>query len=151
MDRFVFLIPCRPPTKNRSHRAVNGKIILSADTRAFRASVAQIAAAKKWPQIKEGRWSMLVITTAPQLRHLGEEHIPYLDSDAVLAEVRDALQEAGVLDDDLRVVSTTGEVVYRPGEEPHCLVELTRLEKVDITHTYRVYESLLVEAKGERN
>lgn len=149
MDRIVLFIPFRPPGKNRSHRAVNGRIILSHDTRTFRQSVSQIAAAKRWPQIKEGRWSMYCVATCRQVRHLGEIDIPYLDSDAVLAEVRDALQEAGVLDDDLRVVSTTGEVVYVPGADPHCLVELTRMSEGDVNLTQRVYESLLMEAQGE--
>ena len=54
-------------------------------------------------------------TIAPTLRHLDVD-VPHIDSDASLSAAKDALQAAGVLDDDVRVIEDRTATVYRKGE-----------------------------------
>ena len=85
------------------------RIILTKAYRKFVALIAEEARRQGAPQIRSGRWRLSVYTTWPRLRHLEESggtsrDFPMGDSDASLSGAKDALQEAGVLDDDFRVV-----------------------------------------------
>lgn len=58
--------------------------------------------------IREGRWMLEVVSFWPTQRHLdGAEQFANGDSDAPLSMVRDALQRAGVIDDDMRLSDRT--------------------------------------------
>jgi Holliday junction resolvase RusA-like endonuclease len=100
--------------KNERYAAVRGnpypRIILTKAYRDFVGLVAEEVRRLGVPQIKSLRWALTVYTTWPRLRHLDETKdssgdFPMGDSDASLSGVKDALQEAGVLADDVRFVS----------------------------------------------
>lgn len=99
--------------KNERYQAVRGRpfprIILTKAYRDFVTLIVEEARRQGAPQIRSGRWRLSVYTTWPRLRHLDESggtsrDFPMGDSDASLSGAKDALQEAGVLDDDFRVV-----------------------------------------------
>lgn len=69
------------------------------------------------PVIAKGAWHLEVLTVWPTQRH----HACGLktangDDDASVSMVKDALQAAGVLDDDMRIVTTETASIYRKGE-----------------------------------
>lgn len=93
------------------------RIVLTPEYRAFVALVAEEARRLGIQPITSGRWRLTVYTTWPRLRHLdegvGEEgDFPMGDSDAALSGVKDALQEAGILADDVRVVGDVTHNLY---------------------------------------
>jgi Holliday junction resolvase RusA-like endonuclease len=103
-DRHVPVLGFGPKGKKYA------RIILSDVYRAFVALIAEEVRRLGVPQITSDRWSLTVYTTWPQLRHLDKTgdssgDFPRGDSDASLSGVKDALQEAGVLADDVRFVS----------------------------------------------
>lgn len=58
--------------------------------------------------IRTGRWMLEVVSFWPAQRHLDNvELFAFGDSDAPLSMVRDALQRAGVIDDDMRLSDST--------------------------------------------
>ena len=58
--------------------------------------------------IRAGRWMLEVVSFWPAQRHLDNvELFAFGDSDAPLSMVRDALQRAGVIDDDMRLSDST--------------------------------------------
>lgn len=58
--------------------------------------------------IRTGRWMLEVVSFWPAQRHLDDvEQFAFGDSDAPLSMVRDALQRAGVIDDDMRLSDST--------------------------------------------
>lgn len=59
--------------------------------------------AEGFPKIDTGTWHLVVRSTWPRTRHLDVD-VPLGDVDAPVSAVLDALQEAGILDDDARVL-----------------------------------------------
>lgn len=93
------------------------RIVLTPEYRAFVALVAEEARRLGIQPITSGRWRLTVYTTWPRLRHLDEGageagDFPMGDSDAALSGVKDALQEAGILADDVRVVGDVTHNLY---------------------------------------
>jgi len=67
--------------------------------------------------IQAGRWSLDVLSIWPTQRHLDAvEEFANGDADAPLSMVRDAMQRAGIIDDDMRIVADRTFAVYRKGE-----------------------------------
>ena len=63
-----------------------------------------------------GLWRLEVISVWPkQRKHKDGTRTAFGDSDAPIAMVKDALQHAGVIDDDMRIVGETTHAVYRKG------------------------------------
>ncbi len=142
LEVYRFTIPGRPISKNAMHRAFaffarNGKgkpdgskrpqarIIESERYRTFKHGMVTIAFQENLPQIRSGRWEIRTISYWPEKRHL-EELFPYGDSDASIIAVRDGLQHAKVIDDDVRIVRSIGESAYSK-TNPRIEVELRRL------------------------
>jgi len=107
--------------KNERYQAVRGRpfprIILTKAYRDFVTLIAEEARRQGAPQIRSGRWRLTVYTTWPRLRHLDASEgdsgdFPMGDSDASISGVKDALQEAGVLDDDMRVCEDRTHTLY---------------------------------------
>lgn len=106
-------------TKNERHRVIrHGRASSLAESRvavAFKAAVAR--AAEGGPVVESGLWHLEVLAVWPTQRHLPSgEHTANGDSDASLSMVKDALQAAGVLDDDVRVVSDGTRAAYEKGQ-----------------------------------
>lgn len=71
-------------------------------------------------------WELRMIVFAPQRsRKLGGSD-GRLDADACVVPVRDALQRAGFVDDDMRLLGGPTEVVYRKSE-PGLIIDLKRV------------------------
>jgi len=107
--------------KNERYAAVRGnpypRIILTKAYRDFVTLIVEEARRQGAPQIRSGRWRLTVYTTWPRLRHLDASEgdsgdFPMGDSDASISGVKDALQEAGVLDDDMRVCEDRTHTLY---------------------------------------
>lgn len=69
------------------------------------------------PLIREGRWRLHLLVYVPKQAktNLGAGE-PFMDSDACLMPVRDALEWARVLDDDMRIREDHTRTEYRAGE-----------------------------------
>ena len=75
------------------------------------------------PKIAEGLWSMKVWTIWPTQRHL-DHTTPNGDSDASLSAMKDALQEAGALDNDMRIIEdSTCNLYIKDTRRIVCLLE----------------------------
>lgn len=117
MTRYVFALDGYVP-KNRRYQAVgkpHPRIITTREYRAWLSTVAEQVKRRGLPRLDRGRWRLTVWTIAPTLRHLDVD-VPHIDSDASLSAAKDALQAAGVLDDDVRVIEDRTATVYRKGE-----------------------------------
>ena len=128
MTRYVFALDNYVP-KNRRYQAVgkpHPRIITTKEYRAWLASVSEQVKRCGLPRLDRGRWRLTVWTIAPTLRHLDVD-VPHIDSDASLSAAKDALQAAGVLDDDVRVIEDRTATVYRKGERRLVVV----LEQID--------------------
>ncbi len=83
--------------------------------------------------ITEGLWSLEVLsiwpTARPGLKGTGDD-IANGDSDAPLSMVRDAMQRAGIIDDDMRIVSDRTFSMYIKGER-RTVARLHRLNDLD--------------------
>lgn len=105
--------------KNERYRAFGrgryARIILSATARKFQKLVSD-AVFFLWdgPKATDGTWRLRVVTVWPKLRHVGPD-VPGGDSDASLSAIKDALQTAGFIDDDVRIVSDETLNLYRKG------------------------------------
>ncbi len=92
--------------------------------------------------ITSGLWTIHVHVTTPRRTEMPSgEVVPLIDSDACLTPVRDALQCAGVLDDDARIVSDSTsrglaphsvEILLRPVEAARAQQVLPGLAASDI-------------------
>ena len=78
--------------------------------------------------IRTGRWMLEVVSFWPAQRHLDDvEQFAFGDSDAPLSMVRDALQRAGVIDDDMRISSDRTHAVYAKDAGRRTVALLRRL------------------------
>ena len=99
------------------------------------------------PKIAEGLWSMKVWTVWPTQRHL-DRTTPNGDSDASLSAMKDALQEAGALDNDMRIIEDSTCNLYIKGTRRIvCLLE--RVDR-DPTIPAEDYVKLLAELDTTR-
>ena len=105
--------------KNERYRAFGkgrfARIILSAPARKFEKLVADLCSAVSAPPIRGGVYRMTVHTVWDKQRHVVPS-VPGGDSDASLSAIKDALQGAGVIDDDVRVISDVTHNYYIKGE-----------------------------------
>jgi Holliday junction resolvase RusA-like endonuclease len=98
-------------------------------------------------KISRGRWKLTAWTTWPTLRHL-DEVVPMGDSDASISPAKDALQEAGLLDDDMRIVEDHTHNLYEKGVR-RLVVLLERSEHDPMVRT-PLYQGLLNELAAKR-
>lgn len=110
--------------KNASHRAPNGRVLLSKRSRDLRALVSTIATRERLPRITTGRWALYMIVYYHRMRYL-DVAVPHIDVDASPTPILDALQRAGVLDDDVRV--TEQHIRKEFAAAPRMVVELRRV------------------------
>jgi hypothetical protein len=120
-------------TKNERHRAVTirgskktGKkdrasVIESAAAdalkEAVRAAVDDAYVNRGFMGITTGVWRLEVLSVWPTQRHLADGlDVPFGDSDSPLGLIRDALQHAGAIDNDIRVVCDRTAHIYEKGE-----------------------------------
>lgn len=112
--------------KNRHHRLAKGRVILSAEARRFRDGVKLICAAEEIEPITTGEWVLTMVAFWPRIRHL-DVPVPFGDADAPVSAVLDALEYAGVLDDDARIVEVHARKEHDP-DNPRIFVQLERVE-----------------------
>lgn len=116
--------------KNERYRAFGkgrfARIILSAPARKFEKLVSDLCAAVAAPPIRGGVYRMTVHTVWDKQRHVVPS-VPGGDSDASLSAIKDALQGAGVIDDDVRVISDVTHNYYIKGERGLLVI----LDRVD--------------------
>jgi hypothetical protein len=98
------------PRKNSYYAIHRGRLHRSKHATDFVLCL-QIAAARAGlrpdrgqPPIRFGWWALDLLVVAPARLRTFDVLLPRIDSDACLAPVRDALQYAGLLDDDARIV-----------------------------------------------
>ncbi len=110
--------------KNESHiQGRNGRRILSRQGEAYRESVAEAVRSLVWAApggsinapARIGAWRLEVIGVWPRERHDVGFTAPMGDADAAIPQALDALQYAGILDDDARVVEVRAWNLYRRG------------------------------------
>ena len=101
---YSICIPGTPPRKNRRHIIARGRMINSKEFKLFTQEVGEARHAAGHPNIHSGTWSLRVHACWPRTRHLDID-IPLGDVDAPISWILDAMQAAGVLDDDARVMS----------------------------------------------
>jgi len=148
--------------KNARHQPVvvrgfGGKpraaVILTAEYRAFVTLIAEETRRLGVPQITSGRWHLSVYTTWPRLRHLDETEddsgdFPMGDSDASLSGAKDALQEAGVMGDDMRIVLDSTHNLYE--KDVRRLVIVLEPAAWDPMKPTAEYTALLAEVQAAR-
>lgn len=84
---------------------------------ALKEAVRRAAEAAGVTTITAGLWRLEVLTVWPKQRHHDDgSETAYGDSDAGLSAIKDALQHAGVIDNDMRVVLDHTVVTYAKGE-----------------------------------
>lgn len=110
--------------KNEAHiQGRNGRRILSRQGEAYRESVAEAVRSLVWAApggsiivpARVGAWRLEVIGVWPRERHDVGFTAPMGDADAAIPQTLDALQYAGILDDDGRVVEVRAWNLYRKG------------------------------------
>lgn len=126
-------------TKNERYRVgkrgQHARLLLSDRAIEFREAVARAFAGASpdgLPLVVTGAWRLDVLTVWPRERHLGDEDFAHGDSDAGLSSIKDALQHAKVLDDDVRVVADRTWSTYRKGER-RTVARLVRLSDYERT------------------
>lgn len=127
-ETYHFTIPGRPPSKNTDKVTVR---VLSARSRSFEKRVDQLATLHRWPRITSGLWRIEVTGFYPERnRKLTAEagrDVPDADSGAPTQRVKDALQNAGVVDNDSRIDDDVARRGYDK-ENPRVEVTLTRID-----------------------
>ncbi len=94
--------------------------------------------------IRDGLWSLEVLSIWPHQRHLeGAGELANGDADAPLSMVRDAMQRAGIIDDDMRIVSDRTLAIYRK-DERRTIARLTRIDGPALQRHHNAIESLLL-------
>jgi Holliday junction resolvase RusA-like endonuclease len=92
---------------------------------------------------QSGLWSLEVLSVWPTERHLDPAvQLANGDSDSPLAMVRDALQRAGVIDDDMRIVRNMTDAIYEK-DERRTVARLVRLRGADEAQRQGTIASLL--------
>lgn len=127
ITRVAIRIVGSPPRKNRRHDQGAGHPINSRD---FKTLVAAIAAAwGRRPPIASGLYRVTVEATWSRKRHLASgEVVPYADVDAPISSIHDALEKAGVFDNDVRVDEIIARRYYDP-ERPGVVVFIEPAER----------------------
>lgn len=127
--------------KNESHKTgKNGRRFTSDATAAFRESVDRTAStlrrggAGMQNIITSGAWRLEVIGVWPRQRATIDGHkvgfvCPMGDADASIPQALDALQRAGILDDDARVVEVRAWNLYRKDQRA-TIIRLVRVPDV---------------------
>jgi len=135
--------------KNSSHTGGRGGLrFISGHTKAFRASVeagvgallmSQLACTDwgtKGRAVAAGAWRLEVVGAWPTKRDVvagkpADFLMPCGDADAAIPQALDALQHAGILDDDARVVEVRAWNLYRRGVR----ATIMRLVRLDVAAT----------------
>lgn len=104
-----------PPSSNTMYRNFRGRMVLSPKGREFKAQVADIVAYGQYRI--EGRLSMFISIASPTKRKF--------DLDNRIKPIQDALQDAGVFDDDEQIDSLTI-VRQEPVKGGRCTVVITK-------------------------
>ena len=93
--------------------------------------------------IRDGLWSLEVLSIWPHQRHLeGAGELANGDADAPLSMVRDAMQRAGIIDDDMRIVADHTLAIYRK-DQRRTIARLVRLRGADEAQRQDTIASLL--------
>jgi Holliday junction resolvase RusA-like endonuclease len=121
---YSIVIPGTPPRKNRRHVIARGRLINSKEFKLFVQALKLAWSAAGHPKIAAGTWALHVHATWPRTRHL-DVNVPLGDVDAPISWIMDALQEAGLLDDDARVMEL--QASKDQGSNPQTLIVLTAL------------------------
>lgn len=120
-------------TKNERHRIGQikvkgkkvGRLLPSEKAENFRASVRE-ANDRVGLRIESGVWCINVLAVWPTERHLDMD-FAHGDADASISATMDALQHAGIIDNDVRIVWAQGHSVHRKGMR--CTIaQLTRCD-----------------------
>lgn len=123
-------IPGTPPRKNRRHvlvrRGARASMINSPDFLDF---VELVRHAFLGVRFESGRLSITVIAAWPTARHL-DVSVGRGDVDAPLSWVLDALQLAGVVDDDVRFVAA-GCVKTHDPHRPRTVIQIAEVDDGD--------------------
>lgn len=123
--RFVIQIAGPPPRKNTRHDHAPGRPVNSADFKSL-VSALRIAWGRR-PTITAGLWSVKIEATWSRKRRLScGAVIPYADVDAPISNVHDALEHAGIFDNDNRI----DEIVARRQHDPERPGVLVIIERV---------------------
>ena len=127
--------------KNESHRqAKRGKALVkvpSPQLEKYRASIEaavaplRLGGAGLQCLVSNGAWRIEVLGVWPTQNHEVGFVAPRGDADAVIPQALDALQHAGILDDDARVVEVRAWNLYRKGVR----ATVMRLVRVDVATT----------------
>ena len=86
-----------------------------------------------WTTAQQGAWRLEVVGVWPRERHDVGFTAPMGDADAAIPQALDALQHAGVLDDDARVVEVRAWNLYRKGVRA-TVMRLVRVEHALLTN-----------------
>jgi Holliday junction resolvase RusA-like endonuclease len=105
---YTIEIAGTPPRKNRRHIVVGrgqyAKLINSPEFKAFALALEVAWAKAQHPRrIFWGLWKVEIHAVWPRTRHL-DSPVAHGDVDAPISAVLDGFQEAGILDDDARIV-----------------------------------------------
>lgn len=84
-----------PPTVNTYWRRVGPKTLISAAGRRYRRTIKQLALAERWPRLGAARVAVHITAIPPDKRRR--------DLDNILKATLDALDHAGVYDDDSQI------------------------------------------------
>ena len=109
-------------TKNERYTPVRfGRRIAQRETAAAQAYKEAVKQAARHcvthAQGGRGTWRLDIVSVWPTQRHHQDgTNTANGDSDAPIAMVKDAMQHAGIIDDDMRIVGETTHAVYRKGE-----------------------------------
>jgi len=141
--------------ENTASKWFKASVAKAAEAQGFVAPV-KVAAIKSGPHkrdastffgertIQSGLWSLEVLSVWPSQRHLDAAHeLANGDADAPLSMVRDAMQRAGIIDDDMRIVADHTHAIYRKGER-RTIARLTRLDGPALQRHHNAIESLLL-------
>lgn len=126
---YTIEVEGNPPRKNRRHLVVGGgryaRLVNSPEFRAFALAIeVQWSKAQHPKRIFWGLWKVEIHSIWPRTRHL-DQAVALGDIDAPISCVLDGLQEAGVLDDDARVVKL--EATKAQGPNPSVRITMTEL------------------------
>ncbi len=107
-------------TKNDRYRLVKmGRRMGQAESvlaKAYKAAVHLATTKSGMPTIAWGLWRLDIVSWWPTQRHHADgTHTANGDADAPVAMVKDALQHAGIIDDDMRIVVGSEASVYEKG------------------------------------
>lgn len=131
-DRYVLEVAGEPPRKNRRHKVVRvGRRPGLANGDDFIALVAVLRRA--WGSratITEGRWRVTLTARWSRKRTLDDGLVvPWADVDAPISSTHDALERAGVFDNDMRIDVLVARREHCPSD-PGLRIEIDRVAEV---------------------